>query len=160
MLHYTLSDGSTPVLSLRLPQNIEVAEGEDLLLHLTQNGEAVGSVILYPFGTTDAQALQEIDPAQNSLPMQIFSTVALSNHAGYDGYQVRQHSDTGAVATAKFIWQDLSSGGVAASIPWQEQDCVLVYDWSVMPYFAEIKLAQGLCSESELIELAETMKLE
>ena len=159
-LHYTLPDGSTPVLSLRLPQNMAAVAGEDLQILLTQTGEAVGSVNLYPFGATDEQALQQIDSAVNALPMQIFSTIALSNHAGYDGYQVRQYSSTGAVATAKFIWQDLSSGSAAASIPWQEQDCVLVYDWGVMPYFVEIKLAQGLCSERELTEVAESIKLE
>ncbi len=158
-LRYTLSDGSVPVLSFRLPKNVAATPGEGMQLLLTQNGGNMGSVSLYPFGADDEQTLQEMDPGESTLPMEIFSTVALSNHVGYEDYQVWRHSDTGAVATAKFVWQDLSSGENAVSIPWQEQDCVLAYDWSVMPCFVEIKLAQGLCSQGELMELAETVRL-
>lgn len=157
-LQYTLPDGSTPVLSMRLPQAVTIAQGEEQLL-LTRNGETVGTVTLYPFGTADAQTLQEIDPAENVLPMPVFSTVALSNHAGYEGYRVCSHKATGAVATAEFVWQDLSSGGVAASAAGQSQDCILVYDWSVMPYFVELRLAPGLLSQAELTALAQTITL-
>ena len=157
-LHYTLPDGSTPVLSLQLPQAVTITEGEEQLL-LTQNGEAVGTVTLYPFGTADAQSLQGIDPAEDTLPMPVFSAVALSNHAGYESYRVCSHKATGAVATAEFVWQDLSSGGSAASAAWQAQDCILVYDWSIMPYFVELRLAPGLFSQSELTALAQTITL-
>ncbi|OUN85958.1 M56 family metallopeptidase [Gemmiger sp. An50] len=158
LLHYTLPDGSTPVLSVQLPQSVTIAEGEEQLL-ITRNGETVGTVTLYPFGTADAQSLQEIDPAQDALPMSVFSTVALSNHVGYEGYRVCSHNATGAVATAEFVWQGLSSGGSAASAAWQTQDCILVYDWSVMPYFVELQLDPGLLSQTELTALARTITL-
>ncbi|WP_373211769.1 M56 family metallopeptidase [Allofournierella massiliensis] len=158
LLHYTLPDGSTPVLSVQLPQSVTITEGEEQLL-ITRNGETVGTVTLYPFGTADAQSLQEIDPAEDALPMSVFSTVALSNHVGYESYRVCSHNATGAVATAEFVWQDLSSGGSAASTAWQTQNCILAYDWSVMPYFVELQLAPGLFSQTELTALARTITL-
>lgn len=158
LLHYTLPDGSTPVLSVQLPQSVTITEGEEQLL-ITRNGETVGTVTLYPFGTADGQSLHGIDTAEDTLPMPVFSTVALSNHAGYENYRVCSHNATGAVATAEFVWQDLSSGDAAASAAWQTQDCILVYDWSVMPYFVELRLAPGLLSPMELTALAQAITL-
>ena len=91
--------------------------------------------------------------------MQIFAMVALSNHAGYDEYTVRKSTDSSAVATAQYIWQDLSeAAGNAASIPWQKQDCILAYDWSVFDYFVEIKL-DDVFEYPELEAIADSLTL-
>lgn len=150
-ISYTMRDGSSPQVIFTLPQGISATESDgtqEYSLLLAQNGETIGSVTLYPFGASDAQTLTEIDTAASSLPMQIFSTVALSNHAGYEDYQVLRSWDSGCTATAHYVWQDLSSAsGDAASIPWQQMDCVLAYDWNVMPYFVEILLNQDLTAD-------------
>ena len=39
----------------------------------------------------------------------------------------------------------------------QKADCVLAYDWEVMPYFLEITVQDGLLSEEELAGLAESI---
>ena len=147
-----MRDGSEPKLSFTLPEGISAAESDGTEVYqllLVQEGEPVGSVTLYPFGASDAETLAGVDTAASSLPMQIFSPVALSNHAGYEGYQVQRSWDSGCTATAQYVWQDLrASSGDAASIPWQQMDCVLAYDWNVMPYFVEILLdEEGLAAD-------------
>ena len=157
-LTYTMTDGSNVSLSLSLPDDIEFIVAGDLRLDLTQSGDNIGSISLYPLATTDPQDLATVDTAANSLPMQIFATVALSNHAGYDNYNVRKSTESSAVATAQYIWQDLSDiAASAVEIPWQEQDCVLAYDWNVCDYFVEIKLAKGLLDKSALAALADSL---
>ncbi len=89
--------------------------------------------------------------------MEIFSPIALSNHSGYDSYRVRKYGDTGACATAQYLWQDLMEGESGAEAPVQKADCVLAYDWEVMPYFLEITVQDGLLSEEELAGLAESI---
>lgn len=103
-----MTDGSRVSLSLSLPDDIEFTSTGDLRLGLTRDGGSVGSIALYPLATTDPDDLATVDTAANSLPMQIFAMVALSNHAGYDEYTVRKSTDSSAVATAQYIWQDLS----------------------------------------------------
>jgi hypothetical protein len=94
--------------------------------------------------------------------MQIFATVALSNHAGYDGYDVVRAWDSGAVATAQYVWQDLSqtdSYGAAAAIPFQQASCVLAYDWELMDCFIELLTTPGALSDAELLQLAESLEI-
>ena len=160
-LTYTMTDSSRVSLSLSLPDDIEFASAGDLRLGLTRDGGSVGSIALYPLATTYPDDLATVDTAANSLPMQIFATVALSNHAGYDEYTVRKSTGSSAVATAQYIWQDLSeAAGDAASIPWQEQGCVLAYDWNICDYFVEIKLEDEIFDHSELEALADSLILE
>lgn len=160
-LTYTMTNGSRVSLSLSLPDDIEFTSTGDLRLGLTRDGGSVGSIALYPLATTDPDDLATVDTAANSLPMQIFAMVALSNHAGYDEYTVRKSTDSSAVATAQYIWQDLSeAAGAAASIPWQKQDCILAYDWSVFDYFVEIKLETDIFDQSALEALADSLILE
>lgn len=160
-LTYTMTDGSQISLSLSLPDDIEFTSTGDLRLGLTRDGGSVGSIALYPLATTDPYDLATVDTAANSLPMQIFAMVALSNHAGYDEYTVRKSTDSSAVATAQYIWQDLlEAAGDAASIPWQKQDCILAYDWSVFDYFVEIKLDDEIFDQSALEALADSLILE
>ena len=160
-LTYTMTDGSQISLSLSLPDDIEFTSTGDLALGLTRDGGSVGSIALYPLATTAPQDLATVDTAADSLPMQIFATVALSNHAGYDEYTVRKSTGSSAVATAQYIWQDLSeAAGDAASIPWQEQGCVLAYDWNICDYFVEIKLEDEIFDQSALEALADSLILE
>lgn len=160
-LTYTMTDSNRVSLSLSLPEDIEFASAGDLRLDLMRSGENIGSITLYPLATTDPDDLATVDTAANSLPMQIFAMVALSNHAGYDNYNVRSYTTSSAVATAQYIWQDLSeAAGDAASIPWQEQGCVLAYDWNICDYFVEIKLEDEIFDQSALEALADSLILE
>lgn len=156
----SMRDGSKPQISFTLPEGISASNSDSSLeyhLLLLREGKSVGSVTLYPFGASDAETLAGVDTAASSLPMQIFSTVALSNHAGYEEYQVRQSWDSGCIATAQYMWQDLStSNGDTPSIPWQQMDCVLAYDWNMMPYFVEILLDEDGFSE----EIADSIQLD
>ena len=158
LLTYTLTDGQKVTLSLKLPDALRVEVPAEQVgpydLLLTRNGTAVGMVSLWGLGTTDEAVLETV-AGSDDLPMPVFSTVALSNHAGYEEYQVQQRSETGATATAKYVWQDLSaSSGDAASLPWQSQDCVLAYDWQILPFFVEIRMEEGICTDSQLETLA------
>lgn len=155
----SMRDGSKPQISFTLPEGVSAAESDgtqEYQLLLMRDGKSVGSVTLYPFGASDTETLAGVDTGASSLPMQIFSTVALSNHVGYEEYQVRQSWDSGCIATAQYVWQDLStSNGDTPSIPWQQMDCVLAYDWNVMPYFVEILLDE----EGTAADIADSVQL-
>ncbi|PWM22484.1 MAG: hypothetical protein DBX44_07025 [Oscillospiraceae bacterium] len=165
-LTYSLQDGTCFVLSLSLPDGLSLTRSADSdfgtpVLLLQQLEDTIGTISLYPFGSSDRETLESaVSPAEDLLPMPVFSPIALSNHAGYEDYQVRRSSDTGACATARYLWQDLQhSAGAAAEAPWLQADCVLAYDWSVLPYFVEIQTADGLLSQASLAALAESISL-
>lgn len=157
---YTLADGSKQQLLFDMPQGASFAPLDestpDTLVVVDGEGKPIFSVSVYPMGAYK-EDLQQVDTAQNSLPMQVFSTVALSNHAGYEEYQVQSHSPTGAVATAQYVWQELSDQQNAAAIPTQQLPCVLVYDWQKMPYFVQILWANQDISTQQQIELANSI---
>lgn len=164
-LTFTLQDGSTPQLAFTLPAGVTVAEGDaaqpDSLLLVKGSDAVVGSISLYDLGTADPDALQSVDTGADELPMQVFAAVALSNHVAYTDYTVRRHWDTGAAATARYAWQALSDAdaGAAADAPWQQADCVLAYDWAVMPRFVQIMWAEDTISAADLAALAESVQL-
>ena len=125
---------------------------------MLRQGAAVGTLRLYPFATGD---FDRVYPAENLLPMEIFAAVALSNHAGYEDYTVIFSTDTGATATGKYIWQQLS--GVVqqtapAELPWNSRDCVLAYEWSALHCYAELTLEEGLLSAQELEKIAHSIR--
>ena len=157
---YTLADGSKQQLLFDMPQGANFALLDEstpyTLVVVDGEGQPIFSVSVYPMGAYE-EDLQQVDTAQNSLPMQVFSTVALSNHAGYEEYQVQSHSPTGAVATAQYVWQELSDQQNAAAIPTQQLPCVLVYDWQKMPYFVQILWANQDISTQQQIELANSI---
>ena len=157
---YTLADGSKQQLLFDMPQGANFATLDestpDTLVVVDGEGQPIFSVSVYPMGAYK-EDLQQVDTAQNSLPMQVFSTVALSNHAGYEEYQVQSHSPTGAVATAQYVWQELSDQQNAAAIPTQQLPCVLVYDWQKMPYFVQILWANQDIYTQQQIELANSI---
>ena len=160
-LLYTLKSGKQAGISLTIPDGLALAQGEQSydapVLLLTRSGQNVGEIILCAFGTADERTLELVQTWEDSLPMEIFSPIALSNHSGYDSYRVRKYGDTGACATAQYLWQDLMEGESGAEAPVQKADCVLAYDWEVMPYFLEITVQDGLLSEEELAGLAESI---
>ena len=162
---YTMRDGYITQLSFTLPEGATITEygnAEPYQLFLLKDDEPIGGISLHKFGTIDSEELSYVDTGADQLPMQIFSEVALSNHAGYEDYQVRRHWDTGAVATAKYFWQDLSQTdeyGSAAAIPYQQVNCILTYDWDVMPYFVEMIFTEEAVSETEVASLAKDIQL-
>ena len=164
-LLYTFGSGRKALVSLVLPAGLTIQgdatvdEAGIPVLSIRQDGQQVGTVRLYGLGATDEPTLSTVDTAANSLPMQIFSPVALSNHAGYEDYQVVQCSGTGAVATARYVWQELGTTDAAASAPWSSCDCVLAYDWQVLAYFAEFTFADGALSAQQLTALAGSTEL-
>ena len=70
-----------------------------------------------------------------------------------------QSSPTGAVATARYVWQELGTTDAAVTDPWSSRDCVLAYDWQVLPYFVEFAFADGALSAQQLAALAEGIEL-
>ena len=162
---YTMRDGYITQLSFTLPEGVTITEyenAEPYQLFFLKDEEIIGRISLHKFGTIDSEELSYVDTGADQLPMQIFSEVALSNHAGYENYQVRKHSDTGATATAKHFWQDLSQTdeyGSAAAIPYQQINCILTYDWDVMPYFVEMIFTEEAVPETELASLAKDIRL-
>ena len=162
---YTMRDGYITQLSFTLPEGVTITEyenAEPYQLFFLKDEEVIGGISLHKFGTIDSEELSYVDTGADQLPMQIFSEVALSNHAGYENYQVRKHSDTGATATAKYFWQDLSQTdeyGSAAAIPYQQVNCILTYDWDVMPYFVEMIFTEEAVPETELASLAKDIRL-
>ena len=162
---YTIRDGYITQLSFTLPEGVTITEyenAEPYQLFFLKDEEIIGRISLHKFGTIDSEELSYVDTGADQLPMQIFSEVALSNHAGYENYQVRKHSDTGATATAKHFWQDLSQTdeyGSAAAIPYQQINCILTYDWDVMPYFVEMIFTEEAVPETELASLAKDIRL-
>ncbi len=168
-LLYTLQNGTQVRLTVALPDGaamtpISHSAGETTAVPstvcITNGGDAIyGTINLYPLGTTDMQTLSQVDPAQNELPMPIFASVALANHAGYEDYTVQKSHTSGAVATAKFIWQDVTSATAAAAAPWEEADCVLAYDHALMPFFVEILLAPNAFPAQDLAALAQSISL-
>ena len=162
---YTMRDGYITQLSFTLPEGVTITEyenAEPYQLFFLKDEEIIGGISLHKFGTIDSEELSYVDTGADQLPMQIFSEVALSNHARYENYQVRKHSDTGATATAKYFWQDLSQTdeyGSAAAIPYQQVNCILTYDWDVMPYFVEMIFTEEAVPETELASLAKDIRL-
>lgn len=162
---YTFSDGSKALVSMVLPAGFTV-QGDTTIdeagipvLSVLQNGQQVGAIHLCGLGATDEPTLATVDTAADSVPMQIFANMALSNHAGFEDYHVVQSSDTGAVATARYVWQKLGTTDAAVTDPWSSRDCVLAYDWQVLPYFVEFAFADGALSAQQLNALAEGIEL-
>lgn len=162
-LTYVLNNDTAVTVSLALPTSFTLTQSVDStqmpVLTLKDEETVVGTIRLYPFGTTDTQDLQGVTPSESTLPMQIFSTVALANHVNYDAYMVQTFSSTGACATAQYCWQDLSQEGDAANIPWQKKDCILAYDWSVMPYFMEILFENTSLTQEQQAALAQNIQI-
>ncbi|MGI6031000.1 MAG: M56 family metallopeptidase [Eubacteriales bacterium] len=165
LLGYTFKSGQQVEISLQLPDGTDVRQSQEPwydapALDLLQAGEKIGTLRLYGLGTTYTEDLRSLQTGKNELPMKIFATVALSNHAGYEDYHVQKSSSTGACATAHYFWQDLTQAESGAAADFQRMDCVLAYDWAAMPYFVEITVAEGMFSQTELSQLAQSLVIQ
>lgn len=163
--------GTQNTITLELPEGCEIKEGADQgtapsedipEFQLVKKGEPIGRLCLYPLGTDQPEELAQIRPEENKLPMQIFAITALSNHAGYEEYQVQTFQKTGAAATAQFWWQDLQvhSDLSAVEVPIQQTPCILAYDWKKSPVFVEIILAKDVLSQQEYLQMAASIRFE
>lgn len=158
-LLYTLDNGEKLSVAFALPEEYILSPVNSRQVNILRQGQPVGNVGLYNAGTSDPATLETVDPSANQLPMQIFSPVALSNHAGYEDYAVCRAWDTGAVAIARYFWQDLEASDAAANAPYQYADSVLGYDWTLTSCFVEVQLADGLFTSQQLDALAESLSL-
>ncbi|MBQ8612398.1 MAG: hypothetical protein IJ412_11930 [Oscillospiraceae bacterium] len=163
LVHVKLQNGDCATLSLTLPEGFVLAEnweksidpGMPPAVAVLWQGGAVGTLRLYPFAGDHS----EVDPADNELPMPVFAAVALSNHVDYDEYTVIRSTDTGAAATARYLWQQMETfAGAAAALPWNSRDCILAYDWSVLPCYMELQLEEGLLTQQQLRDTADGIR--
>ncbi len=170
VLKYTMQNGDNFSITLMLPQGLTMSTSEDYPEYASnpdyrmptvvavKDAAPIGTLTLFGFGTDDKEVLSQVDTAENTLPMQIFSPVALSNHVQYENYNVCKSSATGANATAKYSWQDLTGyEGNTPNAPWLESDCILAYDYEKAPFFINLILTDGSLSSSELKGLAESI---
>lgn len=163
-IHVNLQNGERAILSLALPEGFVLAENWEKSADpamppataVLWQGCAVGTLRLYPF----SGAYDDVDPAENELPMPIFAAVALANHVDYEGYTVIRYTDTGAAATAKYSWQQTAGAMVkdAAALPWNSRDCILAYDWSAMHCYMELVFDEDLVSAQELEKIAQSVR--
>lgn len=164
-----LRDGSQFSLSLTLPEGVTAQVGTQptdpgwaapQVNLMDQAQQQAGTLTLYPLAAAEGTGLETVDTGADELPMAVFAAVALSNHADYEDYTVVRHGRSWASATARYVWQDLSAPGyegAAAGIPLQGVDCVLAYDWSAAPCFAELILGDGVFSPETLRSVAESI---
>ncbi len=169
-LVYTSRAGEAFVLNLQLPAQTSLtlfssqSASAFPSLSVNKNGEQIGTLCLYGYGTTDAQDLAGIDTSSQTLPMQIYSTIALANHVDYqNGYRVVSSTEYSSNAVCRMLYHDLGSlveqGGSAASLPWLENDCILAYNLASQPYFVAITLSPDALSAQELTDLAASISI-
>ncbi len=165
-LTYNFKDGKSVNISFELPSEFDLSKSQNDFtdipsVSIKYGGENIGTICLYTFGTSDIEVLRSLNPSENSLPMPVFSYIALSNHAGYENYTVLNSSDTGAIAEADYVWQELDSAEMsAAAIPFQRTKCILSYDWEVMQYFMEILFVPDISdtlNENQISDIAESI---
>ena len=160
-------DGKNYSVSLALPDGMSAAEtatgeGSELPLPsfvIQQNGETVGTLTFFPFATDNPDDLQSVDTASESLPMQVYATIALANHADYhNGYEVVSSTDTACTAICRPLIQDIENyAGHTPDAPWTEYDGILAYDLSGEPYFLSMVFNADLISHQQLIDLAKSI---
>lgn len=172
VLIYTMQDGDSFKVTLSLPKGVTLSTSENYPEY-TSNSDyemptvvvvkdtiPIGTLTLSGFGTSNKEDLIQIDTAKNTLPMQIFAPVALSNHVQYENYKVCKSSATGANATAKYLRQDLTNyGGKAPDAPWLESDCILAYDYEKAPFFINLNLIDDSLSITELENLSKSISI-
>ncbi len=174
-VNYSFENGRKTSLEIQLPQGVtarvsggsipmdafQPEAGEDTSLDLVKDGRVIGSIDCMGLGLEDpAELAQSVDPAKNQLPMPIFAGIALANHADFEDYTVVNSGESGAAATAKYAWQDISDPDVAAvEVPWSYRDCVLAYDWEKAPVFFDMTFEEGVLTGQELKDLAQGLKI-
>ena len=162
-LYMTFKDGTQTKVAFKLPETIQLiqdAETNDLIF--VQGEKKVGSLVHADLAAS-IEELKQVDPAQNTLPMQVFAGIALSNHVQYENYTVQSYSESGAAATAQYLWQNMGKveeGMAAAELPFNEENSALMYDWEKMPIFLQMTFNKEVVSEKGCTEIAKSMTIE
>lgn len=118
-------------------------------IYVLKDGKCVGTLMMYPFGTTQPEDLAAVDTSSDEMPMQIFSPIGLSSMVDYSShYAVVYSTETGAAAVSTPV----SADGT-------ESQCVLVYDYTEAPYFAMFSLEPDTLSEEQLVQFARSVSI-
>lgn len=121
----------------------------ELDIDVKSGDKTVGVLSLWSFGTTDKEALAEVDPAGESIPMQIYSRVALSNMVDYaSSYRVISSGSTGSSA----VCLPETSGGIAGQ-------CAMSFDIDKAPYFIMLSLEPDTVSVEQLEGIAASLTI-
>jgi len=159
-LLYTFKDGSEVRLAFDLPDGLAIPtglyRGENGLLPSVTIGipNAAASITMLFFGTDDREVLENIDTADNTLPMPIFSPIALSSHSSYTNYTVKKSTATSASAVVDHLWLNTQAHTEEKGIS------VLAYDYNVTNQFVKIQFADGTISNEQANAIAESLILE
>ncbi len=163
-IDFTTNDGKVFSVKLSLPDNLSLDKGDTTdssvsSFLITRQKEAVGNLSIYPFATDSAEDLQSVDTSSENLPMQIYATIALSNHADYtNGYEVVSSTDTLCSAVCRPLIHEIEGyAGNTPDAPWSEHDCVLAYDLAGKPYFLVLFFDADVISPQQLREIAESV---
>ncbi len=153
-ISYTAANGQVTRIDMTLPQGITLENSNDgqPVFPVSKDGVTVGNAALHHYGTTDQFALLSVNTQSETPPMQIYSPIALSNHADYtNGYRVVDFTDNASRAVCRMRYQDLTNhGGEAPNAPWLEQDVILSFDLEDNPVFIAIHLQPDILSAQEL----------
>lgn len=154
-ISYTAANGQVTRIDMTLPQGVTLENSDDgqPTFSVNKDGVTIGNVALHPYGTTDQFALLSVNTQSETPPMQIYSPIALSNHADYtNGYRVvDDFTDNASRAVCRMRYQDLTNhGGESPNAPWLEQDVILSFDLEDNPIFIAIHLQPDILSAQEL----------
>lgn len=157
-LTFTSSNGQVTHIDMTLPHGITLEKADDNhpVFSVIRDGKHIGNVTLYDYGTSDRQTLMDVKTNSETLPMQIYSPIVLSNHMDFSsGYRVVDFTDSASRAVCRMQYHDLSEyDGPAVEAPWLETDCILSYDLDDNPIFAAIILDPDVISSTELEQWA------
>lgn len=122
-------------------------------------GDVVGSLAAYPFATDSPEDLRSVDTSSEQLPMQIYATIALSNHVDYqNGYEAVSSTGTASSAVCRPLIHDIEDyAGHTPDAPWIEYDGILAYDMAGEPYFIVFMLEADVVSHDQLIDVARSV---
>lgn len=155
-IRYTFSGDNWVVRFNDFPADmtLEVESGEVIpgipLINIKKNGEIVGDLGFYSFGTTQSDELAQVDPMGEGFPMQIYSQIGLSSQVDYShGYHVVSGSETGSSAVAEPVYGDGT----------QAYQCIYAFDRSVVPYFLMLSLTPDTVTDEELTNMARELTL-
>lgn len=167
-ISYALPEDIAGTVTFSLPKDITLREvsaqepNQPPVMLLFRKDTQVGSLELHPLGSTNFSDLVKLDV--ETLPMPIFASVAAANHCAYVDYAVAAtHGLSGAVANARYLWQDLNDidhDDSAANLPTQGTDCILAYQWDALPWFVQLNLEKDALSEAQNKALTESLRIQ
>lgn len=149
-VHYYFSGDDWTVTLGKLPARFTL-DGNDAytsgipVVTIMSGGRQAGVMGMYAFGTSQQDELAQVDPAGDTLPMQIYSAIGLSGMVDYSsGYKVISSTPTGSSAVAYPTDRD---GNIV-------NKCVYAFDYSRIPYFVMISFDTGSITDEQLEEMA------